>query len=121
MRDVNASALIHTYSEGALLMHLQIIDWPQGHLTATWSEHGLCKLNFGAQTSVEAKVTPYDAVATRGLAAAVAEYFAGGQLDFPLAHFDWTGIPEFHRRVLERCARIPRGQIMTYGSWRQPS
>lgn len=99
-------------------MHLQIIEWPQGELTATWSELGLCKLNFGnfsSESPAGTRGEPYDKVATRGLVAALSEYFAGGELDFPLAHFDWTGTPAFHRLVLQRCARIPRGQLMTYG------
>ena len=96
-------------------MFLQNIAWPQGELTAVWSQHGLCKLSFGTLDLAGAQPSPYDLPATRALESALAEYFAGGELDFPLAHFDWTGTPAFHRQVLERCARIARGQVMTYG------
>lgn len=105
-------------------MFLQLIAWPQGELTATWSVHGLCKLSFGTICNADGTTPstadgcsdrPYDQAAVRALAASMAEYFAGGELDFPLAHFDWTGTPAFHRQVLERCAKIPRGEIMTYG------
>ena len=96
-------------------MFLQTIQWPQGELTAVWSELGLCKLSFGNESIDGATLEPHDSAVTRSLAAAFAEYFAGGELDFPLAHLDWTGTPAFHRQVLERCARIPRGQLMTYG------
>lgn len=95
-------------------MYVQKIEWPQGLLTAVWSEHGLCKLTFG-ELEMEGDSTACDKYAAQALAAALEEYFAGGELDFPLAHFDWTGTPVFHRQVLERCARIPRGQVMTYG------
>ncbi|MCC6510109.1 MAG: methylated-DNA--[protein]-cysteine S-methyltransferase [Pirellulaceae bacterium] len=43
------------------------------------------------------------------------DYFAGGELEFPLAHLDWSGTPEFHRRVLQRCVQIARGETWTYG------
>ncbi len=96
-------------------MYVQTIQWPQGLLTAVWSKQGLCKLTFGEMSGESTESRPYDQPATRALAAALAEYFDGGELDFPLAHFDWTGTPAFHKSVLERCAKIPRGQIMTYG------
>ncbi len=95
-------------------MFVQTIPWPQGELSAVWSQHGLCKITFETQSN-EGEQTPYDPRAVRSLAAALEEYFSGGELDFPLGHFDWTGTPAFHRQVLERCARIARGQVMTYG------
>lgn len=99
-------------------MFVQILPWPQGELTATWSQYGLCKLTFGRQESasdIAVASEPYDKIATRALASALVEYFSGGELDYSLTHFDWTGVPAFHRQVLERCARIPRGEVMTYG------
>ncbi len=96
-------------------MFLQSIQWPQGELTAVWSPIGLCRLAFGNQPGEATCESAYDKAATRALAAALAEYFDGGELDFPLAHLDWTATPKFHRLVLQRCASIPRGQLMTYG------
>lgn len=96
-------------------MFHQAIEWPQGELTAVWSKQGLCKLAFGRLPSDGAQADPYDNMASRALATVMAEYFAGGELDFPLAHLDWTGTPAFHREVLRRCARIARGEVMTYG------
>lgn len=96
-------------------MILQTIRWPQGELTAVWSPLGLCKLSFGNVAIDGASKERHDNAVMRSLAAAFEEYFAGGELDFPLDHLDWTGTPAFHRQVLQRCARIPRGQLMTYG------
>ncbi len=31
------------------------------------------------------------------------------------ARFDWTGITPFRRAVLEECARIPSGEVRSYG------
>jgi methylated-DNA-[protein]-cysteine S-methyltransferase len=107
-------------------MWVQAIESPLGTLSAFWSELGLSRIAFGAPDQHD--VTNSGAVATelaslpaglragpRGLASALAEYFNGGELQFSLGHFDWTGTPEFHRRVLERCAAIARGETLTYG------
>ena len=100
-------------------MWIQVIGSPLGDLSAYWSEFGLSRLTFG-RTVEESLQTTSDSSALpagpRALASSLAEYFDGGELDFPLAHIDWTGTPEFHRRVLLLCAQIGRGQTMTYGA-----
>lgn len=40
-------------------------------------------------------------------------YFAGEQIDFDI-EFDLSGQTDFRRRVLQRCARIPYGELRTY-------
>jgi methylated-DNA-[protein]-cysteine S-methyltransferase len=42
------------------------------------------------------------------------EYFAGRRRDFELA-IDWGLVGDFGRRVLGRTARIPYGEVATYG------
>ncbi len=101
-------------------MRFQLIESPLGILAATWSELGLARLSFGrrdemASDSGELLTEKQDA-SQQLLARAFEEYFAGGELEFPLASIDWTGVPAFHRRVLEECAKIPRGQTYTYGA-----
>ena len=99
-------------------MWIQVIESPLGDLTAYWSELGLSRLAFGqhAEEKSQASVVSIGATAgPRALASALAEYFDGGELEFALAHIDWTGTPVFHRRVLEHCAQIPRAQTLSYG------
>lgn len=103
------------------MMRIQVIESPLGELTAIWSDLGLCKLTFGLIASAEMpEGQPISQAAgikagPRALASAMAEYFSGGELSFPLAHCDWTATPEFHMRVLQRCAKIVRGETLTYG------
>jgi methylated-DNA-[protein]-cysteine S-methyltransferase len=97
-------------------MWIQVIESPLGDLTAYWSELGISRLTFGRQEEFDAEVAGSGAESgPRALVSCLAEYFDGGELEFPLAHLDWTGTPDFHRRVLQRCAQIGRGQTMTYG------
>lgn len=97
-------------------LQMQTLSWPQGDLTAIWSPAGLSRLSFGRQEPSGAEQADSRAAGPRALSAALSEYFQnGGELDFPLAHVDWTGTPEFHRKVLVRCAQIVRGEILTYG------
>lgn len=100
-------------------MWIQIIESPLGDLVGTWSPLGLSRLTFaGHATGLTTEgIAEVDASAAgpRALTSALAEYFDGGELVFPLAHLDWTGVPAFHRRVLERCAQIARGETLTYG------
>lgn len=100
-------------------MWVQSIESPLGILTAYWSELGLSRIAFGAVgDSAPAGLVPHPETLSGGplaLASALAEYFDGGELLFSLAHFDWTGTPAFHRRVLERCVEIQRGQTLSYG------
>ena len=106
-------------------MWIQAIESPLGDLTAYWSELGISRLMFGrpdegteseeAALDDTAASVKFRASGPRALASSLAEYFGGGDLESPLAHIDWTGTPAFHRRVLEQCAQIVRGQTMTYG------
>lgn len=107
-------------------MWVQVIQSPLGVLRAYWSELGLSRIAFGppdhpseAESDVALDILAAPPANLRGgpraLASALAEYFHGGDLLFSVDHFDWTGTPPFHRRVLERCAQIERGQTLTYG------
>ena len=100
-------------------MWIHVIESPLGDLSAYWSELGISRLCFGRAVQGVAHIDSSaagPAAGARALVSSLAEYFDGGELDFPLAHIDWTGTPDFHRRVLELCAQIERGQTMTYGA-----
>lgn len=107
-------------------MWVQVIQSPLGVLAAYWSELGLSRIAFGPPDhpapgdldSAAASLAPLaekTGGGPRALAGAFDEYFEGGELVFSLSHLDWTGTPQFHRRVLERCAQIGRGETLSYG------
>ena len=100
-------------------MWIHVIESPLGDLSAYWSELGISRLCFGRSVQAVAHIDSSaagPAAGARALVSSLTEYFGGGELEFPLAHIDWTGTPDFHRRVLGLCAQIPRGQTMTYGA-----
>jgi methylated-DNA-[protein]-cysteine S-methyltransferase len=98
--------------------HVQTLVWPNGVLLASWSQAGLCNLNFGSTSELdphEVDDQSWQHAGPPALAHALSEYFAGEPLDFSLDYLDWSGVPPFHQQVLRRCAEIPRGATMTYG------
>ncbi len=56
----------------------------------------------------------HDDAAIRFAAAQVRDYLAGRRNTFDL-QIDLSGVTPFRRAVLTECARIPRGQVATYG------
>ena len=55
-----------------------------------------------------------DPTAARDIQEQFREYFAGRPVCF-VCDLDLRGLTDFRRQVLERCRRIPYGQVMTYG------
>ena len=65
-------------------MWIQVIESPLGDLTAYWSELGISRLTFGQQEEFDADVAaPGAESGPRALVSCLAEYFNGGELDFP--------------------------------------
>lgn len=99
-------------------MWIQVMQSPLGELSAYWSSLGISRLLFGRSSDELHQAVgekPASTFGAHALASAMHEYFQGGPLDFPLGYIDWTGTPEFHRRVLEACTMVVRGQTRTYG------
>jgi methylated-DNA-[protein]-cysteine S-methyltransferase len=120
----------------------QSIETPLGPVLAVWNARGLERIVFstseGHSPAAASRITASSRTAssitanpvTAGhtaagdastvaraarLSAGLAAYFAGGELVLPLEDCDFSDVPEFHRRVLFACARIPRGATRTYG------
>jgi len=76
---------------------------------------------FGADASLRelaARVSPrviQDAAALDEPRRQLEEYFERRRRSFELP-IDWTLVGDFGRRVLDRTARIPYGEVATYGS-----
>jgi methylated-DNA-[protein]-cysteine S-methyltransferase len=86
-----------------------------GHVTIAATERGLFRISMTAAPSQS--VQPEWIEDRRGLAGAAEQlkaYFAGKAVNFDI-DLDLSEVTPFQRRVLECCARIPYGQVATYG------
>jgi methylated-DNA-[protein]-cysteine S-methyltransferase len=115
------------FREAAAASHLldvayDVVSTPIGELLVATTERGLCRITYDPD---------YDRV-VEGLAHAFGgrvlraarpvdrvrreldEYFEGRRRDFDL-ELDLRGSAEFSRRVLTELARVPYGEVTTYG------
>jgi methylated-DNA-[protein]-cysteine S-methyltransferase len=110
-------------AEGLLDVSYDIADTPVGPLLVAVSEQGLCRISydpeperelddlargFGARVLRSAR--PIDPVRRE-----LDEYFEGRRREFDL-RLDLRGRSEFSIAVLEQLARVPYGEVTTYGS-----
>jgi len=110
-------------SQGLLDVAHDLVDTPVGRLLVAVTDHGLCEIsydpdlereeeqlarNFGTRVLRSPKPTDE---ARRQLD----EYFAGKRRDFDLA-IDLRPARDFGRTVLHELARVPYGELTTYGT-----
>jgi methylated-DNA-[protein]-cysteine S-methyltransferase len=106
----------------ALDVAYDTVETPIGTLFAAATDRGVCRISYDADPDRE-----LDRLARtfglRVLRAAkpldplrreLAEYFAGKRRDFDLP-LDLEFIADFNRRVLGELARVPYGEVVTYG------
>ena len=99
-----------------------LVDTPVGELLVAATEHGLCRIVYDASAEQEVErlarafgvrvlrsAKPID-VARRELD----EYFDGKRRRFDLP-VDVAMLADFNRRVLRELARVPYGDVVTYG------
>jgi methylated-DNA-[protein]-cysteine S-methyltransferase len=107
-------------SSGLLDVAYDLLDSPVGMLLLAASPRGLCRIAYDPEPDRQA-----EELARRfGLRVLRAplddprrqldEYFAGRRRSFDL-ELDLEGIAPFHRRVLAELARVPYGELTTYG------
>ena len=110
------------FSEGSLDVAYDLVDSPIGSLLVAVTERGLCRIGFDAEPERDldplarlfgAKVlrTPKAVDETRR---ELSEYFEGTRTAFDLpidVRFD-----DFRLRVMDELARVPYGQVTTYGA-----
>ncbi len=110
---------------------IQVIESPIGKLVANWTKMGIYSFSFEqsapknylqSDTAVfEPKGgdrnsnTGFSPKLARELEKTVARYFKTGGFDWDLNTLDWTDVPPFHHLVLQACAKIDKGETMTYG------
>jgi methylated-DNA-[protein]-cysteine S-methyltransferase len=110
-------------ASGLLDVSYDIADTPIGPLFVAVSERGLCRISYDPEPERETEqlarmfgirvlrsARPLDPVKRE-----LGEYFEGRRREFDLS-VDLRGRSEFSRAVLEQLARIPYGEVTTYGS-----
>jgi methylated-DNA-[protein]-cysteine S-methyltransferase len=110
-------------AEGLLDVAYDFAETPVGTLLVAATDHGLCRISydpepereteqlartFGARVLRSAK--PVDPVRRQ-----LDEYFSGQRRRFEL-EVDLSAAAPFSRTVLERLAKIPHGEVTTYGA-----
>jgi methylated-DNA-[protein]-cysteine S-methyltransferase len=110
-------------AEGLLDVAYELHDTPIGRLLVAVTDHGLCEISYDADPDAEAErlarlfgtrvlrsPRPTDEARRQ-----LDEYFAGGRREFDLP-VDLRPAREFGRAVLEQLARVPYGELTTYGT-----
>ena len=110
-------------AEGLLDVAYELHDTPVGRLLVAVTEHGVCEIHYDADPDAEAErlarlfgsrvlrsPRPTDEARRQ-----LDEYFAGVRREFEL-EVDLRPAREFGRAVLEELARVPYGELTTYGT-----
>ncbi len=110
-------------AEGLLDVAYELHDTPVGELLIAVTDQGLCEIHYDADPEAEAERLAR-LFGTRVLRSSrptdearrqLDEYFAGKRRDFDLP-VDLRPAREFGRAVLEELARVPYGEVTTYGT-----
>ena len=110
-------------AEGLLDVAYELHDTPVGRLLVAVTDHGLCEISYDADPEAEVERLAR-AFGLRVLRSArptdearrqLDEYFAGKRHEFEL-EIDLRPAREFGRSVLEELARVPYGELTTYGT-----
>jgi methylated-DNA-[protein]-cysteine S-methyltransferase len=109
--------------EGLVDVANDVAESPIGDLLVAATDRGLCRISYDPQPEREAEwlaesfgvrvlraAKPVDAVRRQ-----LDEYFAGERTEFDLP-LDLRPSAPFSRQVLRRLARVPYGEVTTYGT-----
>ena len=109
-------------TQGLLDAAYDLVDTPLGTLLVAATERGLCRIAYDAEPDAEVERLA-KAFGVRVLRAAkpidparreLDEYFDGRRRAFDLP-IDVGLVADFNRRVLDELARVPYGEVVTYG------
>jgi methylated-DNA-[protein]-cysteine S-methyltransferase len=98
-----------------------LTDSPVGELLLAVSERGLCRIAFRPDAALDELAADIGVRVLRvprrldRVRRELDEYFAGRRRDFDL-ETDLSPVPAFHRDALGELARVPYGQVTTYGA-----
>ncbi|HMF83386.1 MAG TPA: methylated-DNA--[protein]-cysteine S-methyltransferase [Acidimicrobiia bacterium] len=115
------SAVVAADRAGLVDVAVSTVDSPVGDLLVAVTPQGLVRLAFDPERVLDElaeRISPRVVVAQGRLDPVrreLDEYFTGRRRAFDIA-VDWSLTSGFRRRVLEATARIPTGQVTTYGA-----
>ena len=109
-------------NEGLLDVGFDVVDSPVGALLLATTPRGVCRISYDADPEAQAErlARVYGSRVLRAPRAVdeakreLDEYFEGRREAFDLS-LDLTGAAEFTRDVLRELARVPFGEVTTYG------
>ncbi len=105
---------------GLLDVAYDLTDSPVGELLVAATERGLARISYEPERAVETLAKDYGARVLRvprrldRVRRELDEYFLGRRTAFDLGA-DLSRAPEFQRLVLAELARVPYGELTTYG------
>jgi methylated-DNA-[protein]-cysteine S-methyltransferase len=122
--ELDARFRVAAAAEGLLDVAYDFVDSPVGMLLVAASPKGLCKISYNPEpereveqlarmigTRVLRSARPIDSVRRQ-----LDEYFERRRTEFDLAIDMRLSAADFSRRVLEELARVPYGEVTTYGA-----
>jgi methylated-DNA-[protein]-cysteine S-methyltransferase len=109
--------------EGLLDVSYELHDTPVGRLLVAVTDHGLCEISYDAdpEAEVERLARAFGSRVLRSprptdeARRQLDEYFSGRRREFDL-EIDLRAARDFGRTVLEELARVPYGELTTYGT-----
>ena len=107
--------------EGLVDVAYDLADSPVGELLVAVTDHGLCRIAYRPDDALDELVGDFGARVLRvprrlePIRRELDEYFAGTRREFDL-ELDLTPVGGFNRQALDELARVPYGQVTTYGA-----
>lgn len=117
--DIDLGALAER--DGLLDVGIATMDSPIGQLLLAATPIGLARVSFfdhdATLADLAVRISPRILAAPKRLDPVrrqLDEYFNGDRHSFDIP-VDWTLVGEWGRKILDACARIPFGEVRTYG------
>jgi methylated-DNA-[protein]-cysteine S-methyltransferase len=107
--------------EGLVDVAYDLADSPVGDLLVAVTERGLCRIAYRPDDALDELSADFGARVLRipkrvdRVKRELEEYFAGTRRDFDL-ETDLSAVPAFQQQVLRELARVPFGEVTTYGA-----
>jgi methylated-DNA-[protein]-cysteine S-methyltransferase len=107
--------------EGLVDVAYDLADSPVGQLLVAATDRGLCRIAYRPDDAVDELAHDFGARVLRVprrvdlVRRELDEYFEGTRREFDLT-LDLTPVAGFHRLALDELARVPYGQVTTYGA-----